>query len=57
MLAYGGIMKNLHKKLNLEDEIEGSLENSGIGMSNDSKAVVQSTYVWNTGYRNYIKVI
>lgn len=56
LVAFGGIMKELHKKLNLDDEVEGSLENIDKENEDDSKAIIKLTYAWNVGYRNYIKI-
>ena len=54
LVAYGGIMKELHKKLNLDDEVDGDLINVG---DNDSEAAETETTVdffWHTGYQQYI---
>lgn len=57
LVAFGGIMKELHKKLNLDDEIDGDLVKvDDIEKEEYSKAVVQETYAWNVGYRNYVKI-
>lgn len=56
LVAFGGIMKELHKKLNLDDEVDGSLENIDQENEDDSKAIVKLTYAWNIGYRNYVEI-
>lgn len=57
LIAYGGIMKELHKQLNLDDEETGDLINVD---SEDSAAAPTDrveSYFWNTGYRQYIRKI
>lgn len=56
LVAFGGIMKKLHKQLNLDDEIDGDLVKVDDEKVEDSEAVVRETYAWNVGYRNYVKI-
>lgn len=52
--AFGGVMKQWHKKLNLDNPEDGDLVHTGDEPDDvgDSKHVV--SYVWFTGYRQYI---
>ncbi len=53
-VAYGGIFKEWHKKLNLDDEQDGDL----IDFERDTEPdeITQKIwYCWNTGYNQYIK--
>lgn len=56
LVAYGGVMKDWHRKLNLDDVIDGDLVNVG---DDDNKLVTDEgrllTYVWNVGYNQYFK--
>ncbi len=55
LVAYGGKFKELHKKLNLDDEMEGDLINVGdekLDFITEQKIM----YVWNVGYSNYFRV-
>jgi len=54
LVAYGGIMKELHKRLNLEDEIDGDLVNTGEDGDVEEKRL--ETYAWHTGYKQYVRV-
>lgn len=56
LVAFGGLMRELHKKLNLDDEIDGDLVKVDGSEEEESKAVVRETYAWNVGYRNYVKI-
>lgn len=56
LVAYGGEMKEWHKKLNLDDEVDGDLINVG---DDESKAALtdrEVCYFWHTGYGQYIRV-
>lgn len=55
LVAWGGILGDIHKKLNLDDEIDGDLthiEDDNI-MSSDDKTM-QAWFVWHTGYQQYV---
>lgn len=53
-VAYGGIFKEWHKKLNLDDEQDGDLV--CFDSAHETKATVSKVwYSWSTGYNQYIK--
>jgi plasmid rolling circle replication initiator protein Rep len=54
-VSYGGKMKEWHKRLNLEDESDGDLINVGEDDSTDKRDGHLHTYVWNTGYNQYLR--
>lgn len=56
LVSFGGIMKKLHKQLNLGDEIDGSLENITQEEKDKMSDLVKVTYAWNVGFRNYVQV-
>lgn len=51
LVAYGGIMKDIHEKLNLDDEIDGDLIEDGETPNSDPIGEVCA--VWHTGYQQY----
>lgn len=56
LVAYGGLMKELHKQLNLDDEVDGDLINVGEPdetESSETEATVD--FFWHTGYQQYVK--
>lgn len=53
LIAYGGIMKDLHKKLNLDDEMDGDLIHTDDEDKLTEEDVKLIRYVWNVGLRNY----
>ncbi len=54
LVAYGGAMKEWHRKLNLDDEVDGDLVNVGEGKNNSPIAEWEEIYAWHTGYSQYI---
>ncbi len=54
LVAYGGICKYWHHKLNLDDDVEGDLTHIEGEMSEESKAALEMVYIWHTGYNQYI---
>lgn len=56
LVAFGGRMKELHKELNLDDEVDGSLEIIDCDNGEDLKNIVKETYAWNVGYQNYVRI-
>lgn len=57
LIAYGGIFKELHKKLNLDDEVDGDLINTDVkekDLSDDEKNEI--AFVWASGLKNYYKI-
>lgn len=55
LIAYGGIMKELHKQLNLDDEETGDLINVDSEDSTAAPTERVESYFWNTGYRQYVR--
>lgn len=55
LVAYGGLMKELHKKLNLDDEESGDLVNVDQDNSAAEPTEREEVYWWFTGYRQYIR--
>lgn len=54
LVAFGGIMKDWHKKLNLDDEVDGDLVN--VGENNELTGPLrEEVYFWHTGYSQYIR--
>lgn len=58
LIAFNGVFKNLHKKLNLSDNLDDNLinvEEENINLREDLDYVLVR-YCWNIGYNNYTKV-
>ena len=55
LIAYGGVMKEFHKKLNLDDEETGDLINVDSEDSTAAPTERVESYFWNTGYRQYVR--
>ena len=55
LVAYGGVMKQLHKQLNLDDEENGDLINVDSEDSTAAPTERVESYFWNTGYRQYVR--
>lgn len=55
-IAYGGLFKELHHKLNLDDEEEGDLLNVGDQDEDEEKETADEVlFWWHTGYGRYVK--
>lgn len=54
LVAYGGVFKDLHRKLNLDNEVDGDLVNVGEKEKVSAKELREEVYIWHTGYRQYI---
>lgn len=54
-IAFGGLFKELHKKLNLGDEEEGDLLNVGDGDDDEKQADEELLFWWHTGYCRYVR--
>lgn len=55
LIAYGGILKEIHKKLNLDDELDGDLINVDFEEENIDVTTKEIMYVWHVGYNNYFR--
>lgn len=54
LVAFGGVMKDWHKKLNLDDEIDGDLIEDG--ETPNGEVIKELCAIWNVGYQQYIVV-
>lgn len=54
-VAFGGVMKEWHKKLNLDDTEGGDLVHIDGKLSESGKDDPTVTFVWYTGYKQYIR--
>lgn len=54
LVAFGGVMKDLHKKLNLDDEIDGNLIEDG--ETPNGEIIGEVCAFWNVGYQQYVIV-
>ena len=52
LVAFGGVMKEWHKKLNLDDEIDGNLMEDG--ETPNGELLREMCAVWHVGYQQYI---
>lgn len=52
LVAYGGVMKDWHKKLNLDDEIDGDLIEDG--ETPNGEVIREVCAFWNVGYQQYV---
>lgn len=55
LVAYGGILKEIHKQLKLGDEVDGDLTHTDEDKLQEGAKMMEVTYVWNTGYMNYFR--
>jgi plasmid rolling circle replication initiator protein Rep len=54
LVAWGGILKEIHNKLNLDDEVDGDLVNIDEDVTDDDTKLGQLLAFWHTGYQQYI---
>ena len=52
LVAYGGVMKDWHKKLNLDDEIDGDLVENG--ETPNGEIIREICATWKVGYQQYV---
>jgi len=57
LVAYGGIMKEWHKKLNLDDEIDGNLTNTDLDHIELETTPITQIFFWMPGYKEYISFL
>jgi plasmid rolling circle replication initiator protein Rep len=55
-VSYGGVMRDMHKKLNLDDEEKGDLVNIGDDEKERDKDYKLQAYRWFTGYNQYYAI-
>ena len=56
LIAWGGVLKEIHKKLNLDDEVDGDLvniDNEQINIS-DVSSVIDISAFWHVGLSDYV---
>ncbi len=57
LVAFSGIMKEWHKKLNLDDTEDGDLVHIDSEKDEELEGeMTLETYAWNVGYMNYVRV-
>ena len=57
LVSFSGIMKEWHKKLNLDDAEDGDLINIDTDKDEELEGELKlETYAWNVGYMNYVRV-
>ena len=56
LVAFGGILKDVHKKLNLDDPEDGDLVNTDNEDLREDLEFIIERYSWNIGYKQYYKV-
>lgn len=54
LIAYGGDLKEWHRRLNLDDEENGDLIHTDDAPNVDEAAASEIVFSWSTGYRQYI---
>ncbi|MTM89446.1 hypothetical protein GMB21_12980 [Turicibacter sanguinis] len=56
LVSFSGIMKDLHKKLNLDDAEDGDLVHIETDRDEELEGELKlETYAWNVGYMNYVR--
>ncbi len=53
LVAFGGKFKEVHKKLNLDDTVNGDLINLDNNILREDLSYISVTYKWNIGFQNY----
>lgn len=56
LVAFGGILKDVHKKLNLDDPEDGDLVNTDNEDLREDLDYIIERYRWNIGYKQYLRV-
>jgi len=56
LIGYGGIFKQKHKELNLDDEIDGDLIHTKDDSIQSGLNYQIERYRWHIGYRNYVRL-
>ena len=56
LTAFGGILKEYHKKLNLDDAEDGDLVNTDNEELREDLEYIIERYSWNIGYKQYLRV-
>lgn len=56
LTSFGGILKDIHKELNLDDPEDGDLINTDNEEIREDLDYIIERYHWNIGYKQYLKV-
>lgn len=56
LTAFGGVLKEIHQLLNLDDTEEGDLVNTDNEELREDLNYIIERYSWNIGYKNYIRI-
>lgn len=56
LVAFGGIVKQVHKKLNLDDPLDGDLTHIDKDSVADATSQNLVSYFWHCGYQQYFKI-
>ena len=56
LTAYGGVLKEIHKMLNLDDCEDGDLVNTDNDELRNDLEYIIVRYLWNIGYTQYLKI-
>jgi len=56
LLSFGGIFKEIHKLLNLDNPEDGDLIHENDDIPREDLAYIVETYVWAQGYQNFIQI-
>ena len=55
LIAFGGVMKEWHRKLNLDDEMDGDLIHVDGDETNAEETDKEIVFAWHTGYSQYFR--
>lgn len=53
LIAFGGLLKEMHKKLNLDDAIDGDLAKAREELPDGYERIGEASYLWHAGYSQY----
>jgi plasmid rolling circle replication initiator protein Rep len=56
LVSFGGIFKEVHKLLNLDNPEDGDLIHESDEIPREDLDYIVETYVWSYGYKNYIQI-
>jgi len=56
LVAYGGIMKTIHKRLNLEEDVTADVNINEDEETIKEESWILQEYQWNLGFKNYVMV-
>lgn len=56
LIAFGGIMKEIHQKLSLDDDLDDDLICTDNDVIRDDLSYIVERYCWNVGYKQYVRI-